>query len=75
MFSHIICLIHFVTKNIHNHKKTCPRRDSNPRPLSLARKPKQRCDSNAVRFFAQKLLTDLADFQYQTLEDLIAHCL
>ena len=28
-----------------------------------------------MSFFDQKLLTDLADFQYQTSEDLIASCL
>ena len=56
-------------------QKIRPRWDSNPWPPSLARKPKQRCDSNAVRFFNRKLLTDLADFQYQTMQELCASCI
>ena len=31
--------------------------------------------SNAVRFSDRKLLTDLADFQYQTIKELCASCL
>ena len=56
-------------------QKICPRWDSNPWPLSLARKRRQRCDSNAVSFFDRKLLIDLADFQYQTMQDICASCI
>ena len=76
IFSHLICfwLISKLKTFIITNKKICPRWDSNPRPQSSARKPKQRCDSNAVRFFDRKLLIDLADFQYQTMQDLIVPC-
>ena len=55
--------------------KSCPGRGLNPWPPSLAQKPRQRCDSNAVRFFDRKLLIDLVDFQYQTIKELCASCI
>ena len=55
--------------------KSCPGRGSNMTHPSLAQKPRQRFFSNAVRFFDRKLLTDLADFQYQTIKELCASCI
>ena len=75
LFSHLICfeLFRNLKKSLSQktNAKCRSRRDSNPGPLSLARKPKQRCFLNVVRFFNRRLLTDLADFLNQTLEDLL----